>query len=62
MSFLVLIMMYFSVGGSVEGFLYSSALCYNSKISQFSINLGCRLKKIDTEMSLQSSGMCYIKF
>lgn len=37
--------------------LHTSALCYNSKLSLYSINLGYRLKKIDTEMSVRCSGM-----
>lgn len=44
MSFIVFINMHFSV----EVFF---ALCYNSKISLYSINLGCRLKKIDSVQS-----------
>lgn len=47
MSFLIFINMYLS--------LHSSALRYNSKISLYSINLGCRVKKITTEMSVQGN-------
>lgn len=35
--------------------MHNSALCYNPKISLYLIDLGYRVKKINTEMSVQSS-------